>query len=364
MSEHDPSPADADLPPPLAPEPAEITDWADAPPPPPADGRLPLALLTNLRALSEDIAPRRLRGVLGELCDRVERGETLDVALSAVRPQLPPGLVTLLDLGLARGRIDLLLGSYLDHVRRLSDLRSAIWTSLTYPLLMLTAVVGLGLLATLVIIPMFIAIFEDFDVQLPLITVAFVSVSQGVQKYGVQALIGVGLLGLVAWWLMRLLGGPALPQQVFRSIPCVGRVFRWASLAGFTETLAMLTELRSPLPEALRLAGNATDDLTLADRAGRLAAALDGGTPLQEFSQGTPSLGRELGGVLRWADKPRLFADALRSSGEIFAARSRVELHLLTWIFEPLLLLALALFLGLCMVALFMPLINLLNALA
>jgi type II secretory pathway component PulF len=362
MSEHDPIPADADLPPSAAPEPADITDWADEPPP--ETGRLPLSLLTNLRALSEDMTPRRLRGVLAELCDRVERGESLDVALSAVRPRLPEGLVALLDVGLAHGRINLLLGSYLDHVRRRSDLRSAIWTSLTYPVLVVAVLLLLGLLVAVLIVPTFGAIFRDFDVELPTLTLVVVSVSRTIRDHGLMLLVGLAALLCLLWGALRLFGGPALPQQTFRSIPCIGRVYRWASLAGFTETLAMLVDLRAPLPQALRLAGQTTDDLTLGERAGRLAADLDAGVPLESAAEGTTRLGRELGGVLRWAGQPRLFADALRSSGEIFAARSRVELHLLTWLLEPLLLLAVAVSLGLCMVAMFLPLIKLLNDLS
>lgn len=364
MSEHDVPADDPNRP---AFEGEEITEWVDDFPedlPAASNGRLPLSLLTNLRALSEDMTPRRLRGVLGELCDRVERGETLAVAMSAVRSRLPQGLVELFDVGLARGRIDLLLGSYLDHVRRLSDVRSAIRTSLAYPALMATIVTLLGLMLSLLIVPMFGAIFEDFDVELPALTIMIVSASRLIREQGLIVLLGVGGLLVTAWGVLRVLGGPALPQQAFRSIPCIGRVFRWASLAGFTETLAMLVEMRSPLPEALRLAGRTTDDLALAERAGRLATQLEQGAPLEDAAQGSANLGRELGGVMRWAGHPRLFADALRSSSEIFAARSRVELHLLSWLFEPLLVFFVAISVGLCLVAMFLPLIKLLNDLS
>ncbi|MDZ4685433.1 MAG: type II secretion system F family protein [Planctomycetaceae bacterium] len=342
--------------------PQEITDWVDAPPA--SNGRLPLSLLTNLRALSEDMSPRWLRSVLGELSDRVERGEPLSVAFTAVRQRLPKGLVSLFDVGLARGRIDLLLGSYLDHVRRMSDVRASIWTSLSYPVLLTAVVAILGLLLTLFIVPMFTSIFEDFGTELPALTLFYVSLSRMVRQQGLWILLAVIVLAAGAWGLMRAIGGPALPQRLFREIPCFGRVFRWASLAGFTETLAMLVDMQSPLPEALRLAGQTTDDLTLSERAGKLATALEQGKPLGEHGTGRMPLGRELAGVMRWADKPRLFADALRSSGEIFAARSRVELHLLTWLFEPLLLFGVAVMVGLCLIAMFMPLIKLLNDLS
>lgn len=346
----------------LVPPRTEITDWMETPPV--VAGRLPLSLLTNLRALSEDLTPKRLRSVLAELSDRVERGEPMTVAFSAVRDRLPTGLAALFDVGLARGRVDLLLGSYLDHARRLSDLRRSIWMSLSYPVVLGLLVASVGLLLPLFIVPVFKSIFEDFGTELPWLTQVIVQLSDFLRSRGVWVLLGLGVFITVWWVTLRALGGEALPQRAFRSIPCIGRVFRWASLAGFTETLAILVDMQAPLPVALRMAGQTTDDLTLADRATRLADELDQGRPLEDLSDRFGLLGRELGGVMRWAGKPQLFVDALRSSGEIFAARSRVELHLAAWMFEPFALFFVAVSAGVILLSMFLPLIKLLNDLS
>lgn len=340
---------------------AEVTEWIDSPVP---SGRMPLSLLTNLRALSEDLPRKRLRLVLSELSDRVEHGESLPVAYSAVRDRLPKGMAALFDVGLARGRIDLLLGSYLDHARRLSDLRTSMWVSLAYPVLLAVTVLIICLFLPLFVVPSFKSIFQDFGTELPGITLFFVGLSDLVRNQGLTLLIVCAVGFVCLWGVLRATGGRALPQQLFRSIPCIGRVFRWASLAGFTETLAILIDMQSPLPEALRLAGETTDDHLLADRAKQLAAAMEQGQPPNEPNGARWALGRELGGVMRWAGNNRLFAEALRSSGEIFAARSRVELHLAAWLFEPVMLFVIAVSVGLCVIALFMPLIKLLNDLS
>lgn len=334
--------------------PLPITEFLSSP-------RSSLSILTNLRALGEDIIPVRARPAVQELADRIERGESPLVAYSAVRDRLPVSMRTLLQLGLERGRLDLLLSSYLDHSRRMSDIRASLWTSLAYPLFLFMVVIGVCLGMVLYITPMFIRIFEDFDTQLPYLTLMIVNVTQVLRQYGGYIVLGLLFLAFCIWGILHVVGGPGLPQKVFRGVPCLGSVFRWASLSSLCELLAMLVELELPLPEALRTAAKSTDDYSLALGLQQSAEQLTAGVPVGDLSYALPV---ELRATLRWANQPAVLIEALRSSGQVFSARSRVDLHLTRWMLEPVAVFTVAVCVGVTAISLFMPLVKLLNDLS
>ena len=72
----------------------------------------------------------------------------------------------------------------------------------------------------------------------------------------------------------------------------------------------------------------------------------------------------ELGDVFRWSARSEDFVQGLRAASDIFRARSRVQGNLSAWLMEPVLLLMLSVGVGFLVIALFMPLIKLLNDLS
>ncbi|MBI1347596.1 hypothetical protein GC163_15050 [bacterium] len=336
------------------PEPLVVTEFLP-------NGRATLSVLTNLRALGEDILPRHARPAVQELADRIERGESPLIAFAAVRERLPEPLQILLELGLERGRLDLLLSSYLDHNRRLSDIRSSLWTSLAYPVCLFVIVMGVCLGLMLTIVPMFARIFDDFGTELPAITRAILEFSYFMSAYGIWLLLGGIFAASIIWLILLAIGGRPLPQRLFRNIPCVGSVFRWASLATVSEFLAMLVELELPLPDAFQTTARFVDDYSIAAGLKQGATQLADGVPIHDCELAVP---RELSATVRWANQPAVFVDALRSSSQVFSARSRVDLHLTRWMLEPIAIFLLAFGVGLTAISLFMPLVKLLNDLS
>lgn len=320
-----------------------------------------LSLLTSLRALSEDLPQARARQAMHDMADRIERGETVPIAFDAVRDRLPQELSALLSIGLNHGRLDELLADYLDHTRRLADVRIALRMALAYPAFLTGVGCCLMAVAVWFVMPIFEGIYGDFGVELPYLTRTILEFSRGMRRFGLGVLFGGLVLCGVLWLVLRSVLGAEGPQRLFRLIPYLGRVYYWSSLASAAETLAMLIDLQTPLPTAFRTTAQTSDDLTLAAGLRTAAAAVEAGAVAAEDLQGLPL---ELRGPFRWGQQPELLASALRNCGQIFVARSRVELQFTRWMLEPFVLFAVAVGIGIGFVTLFVPLVKLLNELS
>lgn len=325
----------------------------------------PLMAVMSLRALSEELSHSGQRRAINQLATALQEGASVGDALSAVKKDLPPRLSRLIELGLQYNRLDWFVEHYLESSRRASESRHRLFTALGYPALATVAVSTISLFFLLMIVPMFEKIFSDFGTELPQLTMLFIDLSRslrgglcGVVMFGLLAL-GIGLI------FLRMIGGAAVFDRVFSEIPVIGSPIRYRVLADFCDLLALLVEARLPLPQALEALSTTVDDGRLQSGAYCAARLIRQGIATPSAAElrgsGWPS---DLGDIFRWADRHDDFVQGLRAASEIFRARSRVQGNLSAWLLEPVLLLMLSVTVGLMVIALFMPLIKLLNDLS
>lgn len=316
----------------------------------------------GLRAMAAEAWSWRLRQTLHDLADRLEAGEPLPAVLESLRPALSPVMEALLEEGADCGRMDLILHWSAEQGRRRSNLRFQLWTALAYPFFLIAIATLIGIFFLAIIVPPFNAIFRDFGVQLPGITQFVLWTSRVILDYWI--------VGLAATSVLAVIGGIAFygsdwcsRQRWWGRIPLVGPLFRLVALADFCQFLAILIEIRTPLPKAVRLAGRASGDQWLMACGAELAGAMEAG----DFSASTATdlrFPQAIGQMLHSLSDPDSLAEALYGLAEIYSARAEVNCRFVAVIVEPLVMTMITIGLGSMVVSLFFPLIKLLNDLS
>jgi type II secretory pathway component PulF len=180
-------------------------------------------------------------------------------------------------------------------------------------------------------------------------------------KYGLWFLLVGGVIAGVAWMTARsVLGGPRM-RRLLCSIPLFGGVLRNSALMEYCHLLAVLIESRMPLPEALRYAGGGVHDADLADASKRLADDVAGGQPFAWTAAAMPQFPAMFSQFVKWGERHHSYPEALHAAGDIFEGRARVQASLLTWLIEPFVIIGVGLCVAVIVLAMFMPLIKLLN---
>ncbi len=325
----------------------------------------PLMAVMSLRALSEELSHAGQRRAINDLASALQAGVSASDALAAVRPQLPPRLARLIDLGLQYNRLDWFVEHYLESSRHAAEGRHRLFTALGYPAVAAAAVSAIALFFLLYIVPLFDRIFSDFGTELPGLTMLFIELSRSMRG-GLCAVMMLGLFALsIGMIFVRIFGGSLMLDRLLAEVPVVGAPIRYRLLSDFCDLLALLVEARLPLPEALDALSTTVDDTRFQIGSRRAAALIRQGvatpTAAELRGSGWPN---DLGDIFRWAGRTDDFVQGLRAASEIFRARSRVQGNLSAWLLEPVLLLFLSVSVGLLVIALFMPLIKLLNDLS
>ncbi len=326
------------------------------------ESALPLA--SGLLAISEEVSSRHLKGILANLSRRLEAGESLDVVLQNSTNAIPTHLNELLRASLRTGNLGPMIEQYVTLTRENVEIRRKVWLGLAYPLLVLFAACLVTIAIFTWVVPQFGDIYNDFGVMLPDLTVVIIALSHFFRYYAIWVLPLVVIAAVAVWFSFQWLEAQALRQRLISKIPIIGTLSHLASMAQFCQLLAMLIESQVPLPEALRIAAAGTYDGNLSEGCQLLADEVEDGVSLSEAAQGMQQFPPSMVNIFRWERHPGAFSDALYAAGEIFSARTHVQTNLIAVVCEPAAIIFVAVLIGTIVLALFMPLINLLGGLS
>ena len=326
-----------------------------------------LPLAAGLRTLSEEVPSRRMRKVFDRLSAGLDRGETLEEVLKSESSDLPEWLSAVFEAGTRSGRLPECIQHFIEFSRLRAGIRIKLLISMVYPLILLGAGLAVCVFLCSLVIPDFREIFEGFGTDLPWVTeriLALSSVVEDMVLYWPLALLFFWGSVIAVWLLSKLIFGAAGVRRLVYEIPLVGRVFKQSALAEFSQLLALMVEARMPLPEALKLVGGAVRDPNLSEGAFLAAKLIEAGDSFADLRGVVRGIPDELLRVPGWGNNDSSLVESLRVSSEVFALQSEITGRSLAGMATPATVIIAGGMIGITVIALFMPLIKLLNDLS
>src|SRR5690606_13259676 len=173
-----------------------------------------LPLHSGLRAAAEEVRDGPLRRALLDLAGRLESGLPPEEALEQAGPRLPGHLRGLVLAAARSGDLGNVLGEFVRYAHAGAAMRRHLWLGIAYPL-MLLGFFGLVFgFATAVVVPGFKSIFQDFGVNLPMMTRFLVGISDAAVERG-PAILGLSAMAIVVLWVAsRVLLDPATRRRI------------------------------------------------------------------------------------------------------------------------------------------------------
>jgi type IV pilus assembly protein PilC len=320
-----------------------------------------LPILRALAILSEQTPSKELAKILVQVRTDVEQGSSLSGALAKHPKAFNDLFVAMVRAGETGGVLDDTLLDIADTIETEVELRRRIKSAMTYPVVVVILVVLIMAAMLLFIVPQFETIYASLNSSLPLPT---------------RILLGVSRIVRTHWWMVILgaIGGryafrryKATPQgraqvdQIKIRVPVFGPLFHKVALARFASTFGMLLKSGVPILQAMdivketvnnRIIARAVDDVKGSVREGESIAK-----PLGKHAVFPPmvvqmlAVGEETGAVDTMLEKVAQFYNS-----EVEAA-----VDALTSLIEPLLIAVIGGAVGAAVIALYMPMFNIIN---
>jgi type II secretory pathway component PulF len=320
--------------------------------------RVPLEV--TLAALADEKDDPRLSRVAARLAVRLQRGDTIDQALTDMDRELPAEIRGLLRAGIESGDLAGAFERFAQQKLSQQRVRRHIRATVAYPLLILAILVPLALFLCLVVIPMFRDIFAEFQLDLPKVTQLVIQLSRQL-----PALIGgLALCLVVTPIVLRWVGGRWLFHRVRAALPMFGRLWTAAGQREFAAQLAAFLDLRLPLDSAVTYTGEVLSDRNIARACRSVAARLKSGQSLSDALARSMHFDRSLAALAAWGESHGLLPDALRVAADVFDDQVEQQASFVRRLLPPITLVAVATVMLFVIIGLMVPLLSLIEGLS
>ncbi len=320
-----------------------------------------LPILRALSILADQTPNKELARVLGEVRLDVEQGASLSTAM-AKHPKVFNDLyISMVRSGETGGSLDDVLLRLADLIENEVKLRGKIKSAMTYPIAVVCLVVLIMTAMLLFIVPQFKGIFEQLGGTLPLPTRVLLAASDIFKKlwYLVIAGVFVGRYFFKRW--KRTAAGREAVDRTKLRVPVFGSLFHKTALSRFSSTLAMLMHSGVPILQALDIVSDTVNNKVISKAVIDVQSSVRDGEsmakPLARHRVFPPmvvqmlSVGEETGQVDVMLEKVAAFYDQ-----EVEAA-----VDALTSLIEPLLIAVIGGMVGSAVIALYMPMFNIIK---
>jgi type IV pilus assembly protein PilC len=320
-----------------------------------------LPILRSLSILADQTDNQELEKVLVQARTDVEQGSSLSAALAKHPKAFNNLFISMIKAGETGGVLDDVLLSLADQIEKEVELRRQIKSAMTYPVVVVAMVMLILAAMLLFVVPQFESIYSNLGGTLPLPTWILLGVSTAVRTYWYMVLFGGVVFSFLFRRYKRTDNGRARVDALKLKVPVFGALFHKVALARFAATLGMLLRSGVPILQALdnvkdtvnnRVIGDAVDDVKTSVREGESIAK-----PLGKHKVFPPmivqmmAVGEETGAVDTMLDKV----------AEFYNSEVTATVEALTSLIEPLLIAFIGAAVGAAVIALYMPMFNVIN---
>lgn len=315
----------------------------------------------GLRLIAKDLKGGKLSSTIHRVADELSAGKSLPDAFASNKGAFPPLYGAVLEAGVRSGNLPGVLLGLGKHLELMHRLRAAVWRAVAYPVIVfLGVVVMLGVLGAW-LVPQFSEIFNDFDTQLPFITLIVMDIA----AYMPVIVIVLTLLGVGGFVLMKALQLAGKEQVVFDKllwVPLIGPVIRRNLLSRWCDALGLGLQAGLDLPGALSMAAQTLCCKPLQRDTDAMIQTLSQGqaitqqTDLRFVPQAVPA-------SIELAAQADDLPGMLQNLSSMYQQQAEARIAALQLILGPILLVLVAVVIGTVISALFFPMIQLMESL-
>ncbi len=326
------------------------------------DAGLPLvrALRTLERQAKKDIV---LQTILGDVANNVEAGSTFSEALANHKKSFNDLYVNMVRAGEASGAMEQVLNRLAEFMEKAARLMGKVKGALMYPaaVLFIAVVITWGLMVF--IIPKFKKIFDDLldGEPLPGLTEFVIGVSNFInEQLGLTVLI-IALVIFAFVMFKRSKQGSYFIDTVLLKAPPFGSLFTKVSVARFCRTLSTLLASGVSILNALEIVRDTSTNQVVSNAVQSVHDAVKEGETMTVPLQNANIFPDMVVSMIEVGEETGALPEMLTRVADVYEEEVDVAVDSLTSLIEPIMIVMLAGIVGTIVIAMFMPMISLIN---
>jgi len=219
-----------------------------------------IPILEALEVIAGETDNKLMRGVILDLIDSLQHGDTFAAAVGKHPEAFPNYYVGVLGSAELTGSLDLVLDQLSDYMERDLEARSELISALIYPVIVLGMAVVVIVVLAVVVLPKFKTFFGQLHAKLPLPTRMLLRATTILETWWwLIALVIFGVVGTVIA-MRRSRSGKAKLDAILLRLPVIGGLIKAAVVERVCRVLAAMVGAGVALPEAMNVAAESSNN--------------------------------------------------------------------------------------------------------
>lgn len=220
----------------------------------------------------------------------LEGGSNFSQALKKHPKVFSELFINMVAAGELSGKLDDVLKALTVQMKKDHQLISKVKGALTYPIVVVIAMIGAGVAMITFVIPKLLTVFGENNAELPLPTRILIFISDGFQNYGLYiGLGGVALISGLVWFIRTPTGNRWFDALLLRA-PIAGPILRKINLARFTRNLSSMLATDIPIIQTFQVIGRTMGSVHYRRSIEEASQALRGGASIAKVLERNPEL--------------------------------------------------------------------------
>jgi len=324
-----------------------------------------MSLLESLVVLEKQTANEKFKSVISEIKIDVQSGHTLSEAMEKHGRVFNNLFISLVRAGEAGGVLDRTMNDLADFLEQEADLAATIKSKTAYPKFVLVFAIIISFVMIIFLVPTFKGIYDELGAELPAITKAVMWVGELFKKvYFYVILVAVVFGGKYLFSkFVRSDRGKHIMDKVKISMPKFGELFRKMALGRFSRHFGILLATGVPILNSLEIAKSVSGNIYIDEALEKIKISIREGEnisdPMSEMRI-FPSMMVQMIGV---GERTGTLDSISSKIADFYEKEVASSIDLLMTILEPMMLLFVALFVGVILISMYLPMFNIYQAL-
>ena len=318
-----------------------------------------MSLSRTLKVMTREASKPAAKELWTEVNDNVSNGMSLADTLAQWPRYFSSVYIAMIQAGEMGGFLELVLGQIADFRAREQDLKTKVQSALIYPIVLMVLAVMILLFLMLFFIPRFSSIFDEFGGELPALTQFIVSCSNFLFSYWLIIAGAIIAFVLFAKSFIERPEGKAVLERWILKAPVYGKLTARFAFVRFARMLGTLINSGVPLLTSLHVAkeaiGNSTLSVTVGDSIEKVSKGATLSASLKECPQLFSGSNIEMISV---AEESSRLGEELDRLADVNEKELYRKLDIAVALLEVMMLFGIAVFVGLIVIGMLLPIFN------
>ena len=308
-----------------------------------------------LQMMTEQTENKWLKQAIADVLVNVEKGNTLADSMAAIPDIFPPMLVNMVQAGESSGSLEMSFSRMATHFEKEAKLKATIRKATIYPIILICAAIGVVAVMLLYVIPIFIDMFADLDVEMPALTMGIVNLSKWTVAHWYIILAVIAAVIAVYKLIYSTEQGRLKIDYMKMKIPLFGKLTVKSNCAQFARTMSTLMAAGISTTECLETVSKIVNNVHYKNAMMKAREEVMKGIPLSEplaASEVFPPMVYHMTGI---GEETGNMEEMLSKLADYYDEEVEITTQSVLAAMEPLIIVFMALIVGTLVIAVIMP---------